>query len=99
MHLYITDFVNIHPGGREMIRLAENRDSTYLFWSYHIDRNKANKYLSHLHCLGSVNSCEEENYLSPSLLFTLQVYVKYDSFYENLSSCLSYFYNINKIKN
>jgi cytochrome b involved in lipid metabolism len=29
----ITDFVNVHPGGREMIRLAENRDSTYLFWS------------------------------------------------------------------
>ena len=24
----ITDFVNTHPGGREMIRLAENRDST-----------------------------------------------------------------------
>jgi cytochrome b involved in lipid metabolism len=42
----ITDFVNVHPGGREMIRLAENRDSTYLFWSYHIDRKKANKYLS-----------------------------------------------------
>ena len=68
----ITDFVNTHPGGREMIRLAENRDSTYLFWSYHINRNKANKYLSQLHCLGNVNSFEEEKYLSPSLLFSLQ---------------------------
>lgn len=55
-----------------MIRLAENRDSTYLFWSYHIDRNKANKYLSQLRCLGSVKSFEEEKYLSPSLLFSLQ---------------------------
>lgn len=70
----ITNFIDSHPGGREMIRLAENRDSTYLFWSYHIDRNKANKYLSQLQCVGSVETGEVvgEKYLSSSLLFTLQ---------------------------
>lgn len=67
----ITNFIDFHPGGREMIRLAENRDSTYLFWSYHVDRSKANKYLTQLHCLGYVND-HKEKYLSPSLLFTLQ---------------------------
>ena len=67
----ITNFIDYHPGGREMIRLAENRDSTYLFWSYHIDRNKANKYLSQLQCVGTDGTVEKK-YLSSSLLFTLQ---------------------------
>jgi len=68
----ITKFIDIHPGGKEMIRLAENRDSTYLFWSYHIDRMKANKYLSQLQCIGDVEDDKKEKYLSTSLLFTLQ---------------------------
>lgn len=64
----ITNFAKNHPGGAELIRLAEGRDSTYLFWSYHIDRKKARKILETLPCVGT----DEKTYLSPDFLYTLQ---------------------------
>lgn len=61
-----------HPGGKHMIELAIGRDSTYMFWSYHLDQKKATRYLESLPCLGEVELDQRVTYYKPDFLFSLQ---------------------------
>ena len=65
----ITNFIKNHPGGEMMAQLAVGRDSTYLFWSYHINQEHAKSVLKKLPIVGI---CEETKYSSPEFLFHLQ---------------------------
>lgn len=64
----ITDFVNKHPGGAMMAQLAVNRDSTYMFWSYHTNQKHARQILDSLPQVGTVDT----KYMKPDFLFYLQ---------------------------
>ena len=44
----ISDFASWHPGGEDLIMLAAERDSTEMFYSYHLNTKKAQKVLSKL---------------------------------------------------
>uniref|UniRef100_A0A7S4NB43 Cytochrome b5 heme-binding domain-containing protein n=1 Tax=Paramoeba aestuarina TaxID=180227 RepID=A0A7S4NB43_9EUKA len=44
----LDDFMERHPGGRDMIALAQNRDSTGMFYSYHKNPAVAEKILAKL---------------------------------------------------
>lgn len=44
----ITDFLDKHPGGRQLINLACRRDATIMFESYHINTDIVNSYLARL---------------------------------------------------
>ena len=44
----ISDFVSWHPGGEDLVMLAAERDSTEMFYSYHLNTKKAQKVLSRL---------------------------------------------------
>jgi fatty acid desaturase len=69
----ITDFIKTHPGGEMMAQLAVGRDSTYLFWSYHVNQEYARNILKKLPI---VSICEETKYSSPEFLFYLQNKIK-----------------------
>lgn len=44
----ITDFLDKHPGGRQLINLACRRDATVMFESYHINSDITDKWLARL---------------------------------------------------
>ena len=44
----ITDFLDKHPGGRELINLAVGRDATILFESYHLRSEVSEKWLKNV---------------------------------------------------
>lgn len=54
----ITDFLDEHPGGRQILALASGRDATFMFDSYHIRTEYVNKVLGKLPVVPNVTPAD-----------------------------------------
>ncbi|XRA96815.1 acyl-lipid (7-3)-desaturase (Delta-4 desaturase) [Pycnococcus provasolii] len=58
----ITDFLDEHPGGRQILSLASGRDATFMFDSYHIRTDLVRKVLAKLPVVAGVAPADLEGH-------------------------------------
>lgn len=80
----VTDFIDRHPGGREMLLLAVGRDATNLFHSYHCFSDAPRKILQK-YCIGSLATFEHP------------VYKRDSGFYKEAANAVSAYFRENNI--
>ena len=81
----ITQFMNKHPGGKDFLMLAVNRDATVLFHSYHRKLDLAKLKLSSLPKLSGAQTIKSASYSLAS------------PFYKRIRQAVNSYFDANKL--